>query len=351
MHSVTIKDIAGKIGVSYSSVSRALGGKPGVRDDVRQKVLMQARDMGYFPNTLARSLVLRRSLSIGLVVPDITNPFFSEVARGAAARSKESDYAIILCDTHYDLRQEQQYCRMLFEKRVDGIVIAPVTSAIEAELEQYRFPVVYINAVPSICRSYVNLNHVHGAFLATRHLFDAGYRRVACLLGDRMMASSKQSRLFGYKQALAECGRNPSEERILHADTDLKSYPAIIEQALDGDRGFDAVFCTNDVLALNLLQTARQMCIDVPGRLGIVGFDGIPFTAYPGVNLSTIVYPKYQMGHEAVRICLEEIGGAFIAGSSFKNKTGGAKAVSALTLDCTLEARETSRGPAVKPVI
>ncbi|MDR1315623.1 MAG: substrate-binding domain-containing protein, partial [Spirochaetales bacterium] len=218
---------------------------------------------------------------------------------------------------------------------------------IEAELEQYRFPVVYINAAPSICRSYVNLNHVHGAFLATRHLFDAGYRRVACLLGDRMMASSKQSRLSGYKQALAECGRNPGEERVLHADTDLKSYPAIIERALDGDRGFDAVFCTNDVLALNLLQTARQMCIDVPGRLGIVGFDGIPFTAYPGVNLSTIVYPKYQMGHEAVRICLEEIeGGVFISGSSSKNKVEGAKAVSALTLDCTLEVRETSRGPA-----
>ena len=335
--SVTIKDIAERIGVSYSSVSRALSGKPGVRDDVREKAAAEARRLGYFPNELARGLVMRRTHSIGLVIPDITNPFSPEVARGVANRASEAGYTIILCDSNYSRLREEQHCRMLLEKRVDGIVIAPVSRSIDAKLEKYPMPVVYINRVPSIPRSHVVIDHVRGGLVATRHLLDAGYGRVA-YLGGNITEYADEERLLGYRKAFEEYGRSVDESLVLSVRDASGSLAEIPPGVLSGDVRFDAVFCANDVIALNVLQLARQMGVDVPRSLGIVGFDDIPFAAYPGVNLSTISQPKYRTGYEAADLCLAEIG----------RKSGAPRAV---TLECRLEVRETSRGPGVPAVV
>lgn len=300
----TIKDIARTAGVSYATVSRALNGKYGVKPSTRERVLAAARRLGYRPNAIARGLVTRRTMTIGLIVPDITNPFFPEVAAGVEDAARAAGYGVLLCNSDWQKVSERQYAALLIGRRVEGIIIAPISRAEEPLDERVppSFPVVYVASNPRATpRSYVVIDNVRGALLATKHLLDAGRSPVA-FIGSQERADDE--RFEGYRRALADRGMACDERFVRLGDMRQASGYRLLRGMIDeGDRP-RAVFAENDLMALGCLQAARECGLRVPEDVAIVGFDDIPFASFPEVQLTTIRQPTYDMGRMAVDILL-----------------------------------------------
>ena len=300
----TIKDIAKKAGVSYATVSRALNGKYGVRASTRELVLAVARRMGYRPNAIARGLVTRRTMTLGLIVPDIRNPFFPEVAGGVEDAARDAGYGVLLCNSNWQKASEREYVALLAGRRVEGIILAPISRAEEpiADPAAATLPVVYVASTPrDTTRSYVVIDNVRGALLATKRLLDASRAPVA-FIGSR--ESADDERFAGYRRALEEHGM-PCEDRFVRlGDMRLEGgHRLFLRMIEDGDRP-RSVFAENDLMALGCLQAARECGLRVPEDVAIIGFDDIPFASFPEVQLTTIRQPTYDMGRMAVDILL-----------------------------------------------
>jgi LacI family transcriptional regulator len=303
----TIKDIARKAGVSYATVSRALNGKYGVKPSTRERVLSVARRLGYRPNVVARGLVTRRTMTIGLIVPDIKNPFFPEVAGGVEDAAREAGYGVLLCNSNWQKVSERQYVTLLAGRRVEGIIIAPISRADEPVDDRVpvALPLVYVSSTPrSTARSYVVIDNVRGGLLATKHLLNAGRAPVA-FIGSR--ESSDDERFEGYRRALEDRGVAYDERFVRLGDMRQASgYRLFREMIEDGDRP-RSVFAENDLMALGCMQAAQERGLRVPEDIAIVGFDDIPFASFPEVQLTTIRQPTYDMGRMAVDILLARI--------------------------------------------
>lgn len=300
----TIKDIARAAGVSYATVSRALNGKYGVKPSTRERVLDVARRMGYRPNAVARGLVTRRTMTIGLIVPDITNPFFPEVAAGVEDAARAAGYGVLLCNSDWQKASERQYAALLVGRRVEGIIVAPISRAEEPFDERVpaTFPVVYVASSPrATARSYVVIDNVRGGLLATRHLLEAGRSPVA-FIGSQERADDE--RFEGYRRALADRGMACDERFVRLGDMRQASGYRLLCGMIDEGNRPRAVFAENDLMALGCLQAARERGLRVPEDLAIVGFDDIPFASFPEVQLTTIRQPTYDMGRMAVDILL-----------------------------------------------
>ncbi|MCX7030333.1 MAG: LacI family DNA-binding transcriptional regulator [Spirochaetes bacterium] len=300
----TIKDIASRAGVSYATVSRALNGKYGVKPSTRERVLGVARRLGYRPNVIARGLVTRRTMTIGLIVPDIKNPFFPEVAGGVEDAAREAGYGVLLCNSNWQKVSERQYVALLAGRRVEGIIMAPISSTEEPLDDRVptSFPVVYVSNTPrTTARSYVVIDNARGGLLATKHLLDAGRTPVA-FIGSR--ESSGDERFEGYRRALEDHGVAYDERFVRLGDMKQASGYRLFGQMIeDGDRP-RAVFAENDLMALGCMQAARERGFRVPEDIAIIGFDDIPFASFPEVQLTTIRQPTYDMGRMAVDILL-----------------------------------------------
>lgn len=302
----TIKDIAKKTGVSYATVSRALSGRAGVNEETRKIILAEAVNMDYQPNAVARGLVTKKTNIIGLAIPDITNPFFPEIARGVEDAASELGYNIFLCNTNWNFAKEEIYLRVLQERRVDGIIITPVSD--EKMYNNIQVPMVFISRIPhEVSNSFVVIDNVRGGFLATKQLLESGYKRVA-FIGGKSEVHVSAERLEGYKSALNRYKYPVDEALILNGKFNSQSGYEIAGKLLSTPNPPDAVFAANDVIALGVLQRVKEVGLNVPGEFGIVGFDDIPFAAYSQIQMTTISQPKYQMGKFAAEICIGEIG-------------------------------------------
>jgi len=311
----TIKDIAKKVNVSFATVSRALNNKNGVKRETRARVLEAAHSLNYRPNAIARGLVKRQTHSIGLVIPDITNPFFPEVARGIEDGAQEEGYNVFLCNTNWEVKREVQYLNLLIEKRVDGIIIAPIHNQVEGLVNslQDRIPVVYVSKAPlNSENSFVVIDNVRGGFLATRHLIECGYKGIGFIGASAGSPSCGHSlsvaeRLEGYKLALKKYGMEPEERFIRFGDFKRESGYNIIKRMIEEKDFPRAVFGENDLLALGVMQGVKEMGLFVPGDVAVVGFDDIPLAGFPEIQLTTICQPKAEMGKIAVSILLEQM--------------------------------------------
>lgn len=341
----TIKDIAREAQVSYATVSRALNGKYGVRPATRKRILEIARSLNYTPNAIARGLVTRRTRTIGLILPDITNPFFPEVARGVEEEAQRRRYSVFLCNTNWERSREREYVRLLAQKRVDGLIIAPISNS-GGELEEVPegVGVVYVSNVPRTTRrSYVQIDNVRGGYLATRHLLDAGFERIA-FIGAVEGAQSANERLEGYRLAFAESGV-ALEERYVHlGHFRQETGYRVIRDMIDSGDCPQAVFAENDIIALGVLQGVREAGLRVPADVAVVGFDDIAFASFRDIQLTTVYQPKYELGKLAVQMLLEETGGGADARQE-AGSTGGRKII----LEPRLIVRGTSPGRGQEP--
>jgi DNA-binding LacI/PurR family transcriptional regulator len=305
---ISIKDIARAAGVSHSTVSRSLSDSRLVNPETKARIQKLAQQAGYSPNAGARSLVMGRTRTIGVVVTTIADPFVAEVVQGIESASYQHDYTVILATSGADPEREIAAVKMLRSKRVDGIIITSsrIGALYQDDLEQVGVPVVLINDHSSQGRQYtfsISVDNRHGGRLATQHLISRGHRRIAHIAGPDGHSSS-DDRLAGFRRALAEAG--------------LPDVPALVQPgdglAASGQRALDvllsltepptAVFCYNDMTAIGLLLSAREGGLVLPRDLSVVGFDDIPFAAYVHPALTTIAQPKFDMGQRALAMVL-----------------------------------------------
>ncbi len=341
---VSIKDIARAAGVSHSTVSRALNDSALVNESTKRHIQALANQMGYCPNTLARSLVTRHSNTIGVVVTTITDPFMAEVVQGIQVVADEHKYTVILCSSEEDVQRELAAVEMLYSKRVDGVIcVASRVGALYADhQERIGVPVVIINNHNEQVSRYpftVSVDNVQGGYLAARHLVrDGGHQRIAYVSGPRASThSSSQDRLNGYGQALYEANLESCPELILTGNGCPEGGEGALEVLLGLPEPPTAVFCYNDMTAMGLMDAARRRGVAVPADLAVVGFDNILLSAYLNPSLTTISQPKMEMGRRAMAMAL-----SLIQRGDWTATWPGEK--TELAVQCDLVVRESSLG-------
>jgi LacI family transcriptional regulator len=311
----TIKDIARKANVSHTTVSRALNNKSRIKNETKEKILSIAKELNYRPDFVARSLVMRRTKTLGLVITTIANPFYTELSQGIEATAISLGYNIILCSTNYDLSAEKKFVDMLQSKGVDGIIF---TSAHMGDpniigLAEEGFPIILVNrrTYHPIVRNkvdYVGVDNILGGFLAVEHLIRLGHERIG-VIGGSSESSVGFERLEGGKKALATYGLEAVGDYFLEGDFLKGSGYQGGKKFLEMDEPPTAIFATNDYMALGAYQAIMEEGIRVPEGIALVGFNDIEFTSMKGIELTTIGQKKYEMGALAVRTLVERIEG------------------------------------------
>lgn len=308
---VSIKDVARVAGVSHSTVSRALADSPLVRRETKERIKQVAREMGYTPNAAARSLVTRRSRTLGVVVTTIADPFVSEVVRGIEQVALDAGYGLFLCQSSSEVEREIASVRSLQEKRVDAIIVSAsrVGDLYLPLLEEIRVPIVLVNnEQDSQAVHFVASDDVSGGRLAVEYLLSLGHRRIGYIAGPRTSRSS-ESRLKGYREALINAGISPDPRWVGQSDGRLDGGGPALRSLLSACPEISAVFCYNDATAIGALRFARESGLRVPEDLSIVGYDDIAFAAYTEPPLTTVAQHKYEMGQAVAKMALELIAG------------------------------------------
>jgi LacI family transcriptional regulator len=311
---VTVADIARKAGVSIMTVSRVINHKGDVSPATRRRVEQIVSRLHYRPSGIARSLVTRHSGTIGVVIPDVSNPFFADVALGAEHVAGSEGYNIYLCNTEEDPQRELAVVSSLEEKRVDGIVLFSRLDSRQLTGIVARHPAaVLINRqIPKRNRpptfGTVRLDDVLGGRLAVRHLLERGHRAIGFLSGPPTSHSGR-NRAKGYRDTLAEAGveRNPAWE--LTCAPTVEGGQAAARALLLSQPELTALFCFNDLVAVGALQACAELGRAVPGDLAVAGHDDIPLAALVTPPLTTCRAPRYELGAEAVRMLLNRIRG------------------------------------------
>jgi DNA-binding LacI/PurR family transcriptional regulator len=305
---VSIKDIAKAAGVSHSTVSRALSDSPLVSDETKARIQRLAKEMGYSPDSLARSLVTRQTHTVGVVVTTIVDPFIAQVVQGIEATAQDHGYTVILCSSGAVPEREISAVEMLRSKRVDGVIVT--SSRIGAlyldHLERIGVPIVLINNHNEDSGRYtftVTVDNRHGGHLATKHLVNLGHRRIAYVTAPADH-SSDLDRRAGYQQALNEAGLEPDPALIIPGNGRADGGERALESLRALDALPDAVFCYNDMTAVGLMTAAYRVGLSVPRDLAVVGFDDIPFATHCHPPLTTIAQPKIEMGQLAMKMAL-----------------------------------------------
>ena len=303
---ITIKDIAEKAGVSYATVSRALNGRPDVSEVTRSHIFELAEQMGYQPNAIARSLVKKKSMIIALIVPDVSNPFFADITMAVNAAAEQAGYTTMVCNTGWDPVKEREKLRIMVEQRVDGIILKPTAFIRPGALEALNVPVVlFWHAMPDEL-SYIEVDHEAGSRMAVQHLIDRGYTRIA-YIGGQETSPSNQIRLLAYQQTLQENGMTADPHLISFGSFNMDGGYQRMQAMVSLPQPPDAVFCGNDIIAMGVLQYAREHKIRVPEDFGIIGFDDISYASFPLISLSTVSQPRNKLGEQALQALLREI--------------------------------------------
>jgi DNA-binding LacI/PurR family transcriptional regulator len=305
---VSIKDIAKAAGVSHSTVSRALSDSPLVSDETRTRIARLAREMGYSPNALARSLVTRQTHTVGVVVTTIADPFIAEVVQGIEATAHDHGFTSILCNSGAEPEREIAAVEMLRSKRVDGVIVTSsrVGALYLEHLERIGVPIVLINNHNEQSGRYtftVTVDNCHGGYLATQHLIELGHQRIAYVTAQADH-SSDFDRMTGYRQALGHAGIEPNARLIIPGNGRADGGERALEALLALDNRPSGVFCYNDMTAIGLIHAARRAGLSVPADLAVVGFDDIPFATYFYPPLTTVAQPKVEMGQRAMKMAL-----------------------------------------------
>jgi LacI family transcriptional regulator len=306
---VTIKDIALHAGVSITTVSHVVNGTRFVSETARARVNDAITALKYVPSALARSLKNNRTHTIGMMIPNCSNPFFAELIRGIEDTCFAADFNVILCNSDDDANKQRKYIRVLTEKQVDGLII--FSSGGDTELSQLlreiEMPRILLDReVEQVSADLVEVDHEAGAWIATRHLIDLGHKRIACITGPLDLAPARQ-RLNGYRRAIAEAGLpiTPMWE-IDGGFTSEMGYSAM-QRLLVLSQKPSAVFASNDLMAIGAICAGTAHGLRVPEDVSVVGFDDIALAAYSSPPLTTVVQPKHQLGAMAASFLIERI--------------------------------------------
>lgn len=311
----TIKDIAQATGLSITTVSLVLNSK-GKKISAAHRKLVEdtAQRLGYRPNRLAVGLLKKKTNTIGLIVPDISNVFFSELTKGIEDAGREAGYNLILCNSNDKQALELEYIDTMADRGVDGMIVAMSAESYGGRAEEsfsalrkYGIPAIIVDCFSDVDDfSTVAIDNEKGSRLAVEYLLELGHRRIGCITGP-LGPKTNDNRLAGYTEALR--GRRIEYDRRLVYEGDFRyqsgyaAVPALLEQKPT------AIFCLNDLMAYGAVKGLRERGLRIPEDVSVMGFDNIFFSEMMDVPLSTVEQPVYQMGGQAARILVEEMGG------------------------------------------
>jgi DNA-binding LacI/PurR family transcriptional regulator len=301
---VSIKDIARAVGVSHPTVSRALHGSPLVAPETAAQIRKAAEEMGYKASLVARSLVTRKTQTIGLVVTTIADPFYFEIVSGIEEVAAAKGYSVILANCQIDPDREIRVVRSLQERRVDGIIVAAsrVGGLYLSLMSEMEVPIVLINNQHDGEFIYsVSIDDVEGARDVTNHLIALGHQRIA-YMGDPFGCQTDVHRFDGYKAALSEAGLPVRPEFVVEADGLPSGGRAAAHKLLSLAEPPTAIFCYNDMSLLGALRAAAECDLTVPRDLSLVGFDDLFFAPYVQPAITTLRQPKREMGRRAIEL-------------------------------------------------
>lgn len=305
---ITIKDIAKEANVSHTTVSRALRGHPAIATDTATRIQLLADELGYVPNTVARSLKMKRSQVLGVIVRRITDPFFAEVLHGIEDVLQAEGYSLFLAASHRDPGREKEIIRLMSERRVDGVIICStqVDTTHGAYLKRFNVPSVLINnQAPQDITYSVYHDDIEGSRQLTQHLIDLGHRHIA-YLGNANAGRTTADRHTGYKLALTEANIPINPEFFGGSPNGKPDGGApVAEQFMRLTPRPTAIVCFNDMVAVGAIRAIQLANLRVPEDCSVVGFDNIELSAFINPPLTTFDQPKYELGRQAAQMMLQ----------------------------------------------
>lgn len=310
-HQVTMKEIAKKLGVSVSTVSRALKDSPELHPETKKRIVEMAKSMNYQYNLLAQSLRISKSKVLGVIVPELTSHFFSSNISGIQDTTYKRGYNIMICQSNESFEQEKANVRTLVSSQVDGLLISlsRETKNYEHLMELYNREIPFImfdRVTEEIPVSKVTVDDAHGAYLAVKHLLEQGCKKVAYFSGPEDLYISKK-RKEGYLKALSEFGIPESESKIYITDlTSEKNQEVTLAMLASNDRP-DGIFAMIDPLAIDIMMALKENGVKIPEEIALAGFTNNPTSAVIEPSLTTVSQPGYEMGQIAANHLLDQL--------------------------------------------
>jgi LacI family transcriptional regulator len=312
-HQVTMKEIAKKLGVSVSTISRALKDSPELHVETKRKIVEMAKEMNYQPNLLAQSLRISRTNTLGVIVPEITSHFFASCISGIQDHANKRGYNVMICQSNESIEQEKANIKTLVASQVDALLIS-----LSRETNHYEhLDDIYSREIPFVLFdrvheempvSKITFNDAGGAYQVTKHLIETGCKNVMYVSGPEDLYISKK-RKEGYLKALKEFGLKEKPELIKITDLTTEGNLKVAQEIIDMNPRPDGVFCMIDPLAVDVLTHWKSFGIQIPQDIALAGFTNNPTSAVVEPPLTTVSQPGYEMGKLAVNHLLDQLEG------------------------------------------
>ncbi|MCX8131808.1 MAG: LacI family DNA-binding transcriptional regulator [Clostridia bacterium] len=306
----TIQDVAKMAGVSVATVSRVLNNSPSVVESTKEAVMDAIKRLNYQPNMLGRNLRRSETKMILVLLPNISNPFYSRIVKGIEDVGHKNGYNVMLCNTDSDAEREKIYIEMLKKKLSDGVIfMAPELNKEELSDIGRGYPVVQCCEYKEGADvSHVSIDNVEASYKAMKHLIGLGHRRIGMISCKNNFLSTKQ-REEGYKKALSEAGIDYDPELVQYGDYSFKSGLRTAKQMLSIKNKPTAIFSISDIMAIGVLRAVKDSGLRVPEDVAVVGFDNISFASMCDPRLTTVAQPKYDLGCTAMDLLIRQIKG------------------------------------------
>lgn len=300
----SIREVAALANVSPSTVSRVMNGTANVDPEKRERVLKAIEESGFTPNEVARSLFKKSSKTLGIIIPSIKNPFFTEMSSAIEHTANQYGYRIILSNTGGDLEKEKNAISMLVSMNVDGIVLATSNAGLRSYLETCKIPIVTVDRLISKNASggYIHCDHYEGGRLAAEHLIDCGCKSIVCVRGLDGISSAKE-RYTGY---LDVCKENGIKEQSIICDYEFKEGLTMTEELLKQYPDVDGIIACNDMVAISIYKVLHRKQIRVPEDIQLVGYDNIYLSRLMTPEITTVAQPIEKMGVKAARLLIKK---------------------------------------------
>ncbi|PYI51798.1 LacI family DNA-binding transcriptional regulator [Paenibacillus flagellatus] len=305
----TIYDIAKAAGVSIATVSKVINETGRISADTRERVHEIMKELDYQPSVVASALTGKSTFSIGLLIPDLANPFFAELARSVEDRGQELGFNLVMCSTDNNPKKEASYVTLLKQKRVDGIIIATGLSdeTILKGLIDQKIPLAFVaRDMPSVVSDSVLIDDFMGGYLGASHLVSLGHRRIA-ILSDDLAQRSGSERIRGYRHALEEAGIAFEPDYVAESASSPDAGKRRTFELLDSEKPPTAIFAFNDLLAIGVVQAAKERRLSIPWDLSVVGFDNTILAGIVDPPLTSVSQPIPDIGRQVMDVLIGAI--------------------------------------------
>ncbi|MFD1362419.1 LacI family DNA-binding transcriptional regulator [Lentibacillus salinarum] len=310
---VTIKEIAKYMDVSVSTVSRALNNHKDINQDTRKKVLEAAENLNYRPNSIAKSLIHNKTYTIGLMVPDIADPFFSSIAVGVEESLTDKGYQIVYGNTNRTRQKEKNFLESVLDRKMDGVIITPdnLDHEIITLIQNLEIPAIFLRrrTPDALNLPFIDVDHYSGAYKAVHHLLSKGHERIG-FIGMTKESFISNERLRGFKDCMHQHHIHTSGKEIEIAGRTIESGKHAMQRLFEKNPDITAVFASNDLIAIGALEWLAQYNLSVPGRVSVIGFDNLELSSLYWIQLTTMAQPRKKMGRMAASMLLDLINGS-----------------------------------------